>query len=43
MNKFLLTGRRTRDSEMRSLASGKNVSTFGDAVCAAPAEAPEGL
>ncbi len=28
MNKVLLTGRLTRDPEMRSLASGKNVSTF---------------
>ena len=28
MNKVILTGRLTRDPEMRSLASGKNVSTF---------------
>jgi single-strand DNA-binding protein len=28
VNKVLLTGRLTRDPEMRSLASGKNVSTF---------------
>ena len=28
MNKVLLTGRLTRDLEMRSLASGKNVTTF---------------
>ena len=28
MNKVLLTGRLTRDPEMRSLASGKNVTTF---------------
>ena len=28
MNKVLLTGRLTRDPEMRSLASGKNVATF---------------
>ena len=29
MNKVLLTGRLTRDPEMRALASGKNVTTFG--------------
>ena len=29
MNKVLLTGRLTRDPEMRSLASGKNVTQFG--------------
>jgi single-strand DNA-binding protein len=28
MNRVLLTGRLTRDPEMRSLASGKNVTTF---------------
>ena len=28
MNKVFLTGRLTRDTEMRSLASGKNVTTF---------------
>ena len=28
MNKVLLTGRLTRDPEMRSLASGKNVTQF---------------
>ena len=28
MNKVVLTGRLTRDPEMRSLASGKNVTTF---------------
>lgn len=28
MNKVLLTGRLTRDPELRSLASGKNVTTF---------------
>ena len=28
MNKVMLTGRLTRDPEMRSLASGKNVTTF---------------
>ena len=28
MNKVFLTGRLTRDPEMRSLASGKNVATF---------------
>ena len=28
VNKVLLTGRLTRDAEMRSLASGKNVTTF---------------
>jgi single-strand DNA-binding protein len=28
VNKVLLTGRLTRDPEMRSLASGKNVTTF---------------
>ena len=28
MNKVILTGRLTRDPEMRSLASGKNVTTF---------------
>ena len=28
MNKVFLTGRVTRDPEMRSLASGKNVTTF---------------
>ncbi len=28
MNKVLLTGRLTRDPEMRSLASGKVVTTF---------------
>ncbi|MEJ7749557.1 MAG: single-stranded DNA-binding protein [Candidatus Limnocylindrales bacterium] len=28
MNKVLITGRLTRDPEMRSLASGKNVTTF---------------
>jgi single-strand DNA-binding protein len=28
VNKVLLTGRLTRDPEMRSLASGKNVATF---------------
>ena len=28
MNKVLLTGRLTRDPEMRTLASGKNVTTF---------------
>ena len=31
MNKVLLTGRLTRDPEMRSLASGKNVTTFSEA------------
>ena len=30
MNKVLLIGRMTRDPEMRSLASGKNVTTFRD-------------
>ena len=34
MNKVLLTGRLTRDPEMRSLASGKNVTTFRVSVCA---------
>jgi single-strand DNA-binding protein len=29
MNKVLLTGRLTRDPEMRSLASGSSVATFG--------------
>lgn len=29
MNRVLLTGRLTRDPEMRALASGKNVTTFG--------------
>ena len=29
MNKVLLTGRLTRDPEMRSLASGKSVTQFG--------------
>ena len=33
MNKVLLTGRLTRDPEMRSLASGKNVTTFIDKFC----------
>ena len=28
MNKVLLTGRLTRDTELRALASGKNVTTF---------------
>ena len=28
MNKVLLTGRLTRDPELRVLASGKNVTTF---------------
>jgi single-stranded DNA-binding protein len=28
VNKVFLTGRLTRDPEMRSLASGKNVTTF---------------
>lgn len=28
MNKVVLTGRLTRDPEMRSLASGKNVTQF---------------
>jgi single-stranded DNA-binding protein len=28
VNKVLLTGRLTRDPEMRGLASGKNVTTF---------------
>jgi single-stranded DNA-binding protein len=28
VNKVLLTGRLTRDPEMRSLASGKTVTTF---------------
>ena len=28
MNKVLLTGRLTRDPELRSLASGKSVTTF---------------
>ena len=28
MNKVLLTGRLTRDPELRALASGKNVTTF---------------
>ncbi len=37
MNKVLLTGRLTRDPEMRSLASGKNVTTVRVAVCAIPA------
>ena len=32
MNKVLLTGRLTRDPEMRSLASGKNVTTVNSAV-----------
>ena len=29
MNKVLLTGRLTRDPELRSLASGSSVATFG--------------
>ena len=29
MNRVLLTGRLTRDPEMRSLASGKTVTQFG--------------
>ena len=32
MNRVLLTGRLTRDPEMRSLAPGKNVTTFSSAV-----------
>ena len=32
MNRVVLTGRLTRDPEMRSLASGKTVTTFSDAV-----------
>ena len=28
MNRVLITGRLTRDPEMRGLASGKNVTTF---------------
>ena len=32
VNKVFLTGRLTRDPEMRSLASGKNVTTVSDAV-----------
>ena len=33
MNKVLLTGRLTRDPELRSLASGKTVTQFSDSVC----------
>ena len=32
MNKVLLTGRLTRDPELRVLASGKNVTTFSVAI-----------
>ena len=32
MNKVLLTGRLTRDPELRVLASGKNVATFSVAI-----------
>ncbi len=41
MNKVLLTGRLTRDPEMRGLASGKNVTTFSDAVRATPPDGRE--
>ena len=34
MNKVFLTGRLTRDPEMRSLASGKNVTTVNVSVTA---------
>ena len=33
MNRVVLTGRLTRDPEMRTLASGKNVTTFIDTLC----------
>ena len=37
MNKVLLTGRLTRDPELRVLASGKNVTTFSVAISPPPA------
>jgi len=43
MNKVLLTGRLTRDPEMRSLASGKHVTTFSDAVRTTSAVGPDRL
>ncbi len=33
MNRVLLTGRLTRDPELRNLASGKAVTTFIDIFC----------
>ncbi len=42
MNKVLLTGRLTRDPEMRSLASGKNVTTVSVPVSATPRSAGVG-
>jgi single-stranded DNA-binding protein len=39
MNKVLLTGRLTRDPELRNLASGKQVTTFSDAVTQVPRSA----
>jgi single-stranded DNA-binding protein len=36
MNKVLLTGRLTRDPELRVLASGKNVTTFSVAISPPP-------
>ncbi len=41
MNKVLLIGRMTRDPEMRSLASGKNVTTFTIATTEFGAEGKE--
>jgi len=40
MNKVLPTGRLVRDPEMRSLASGKNVTTFSDALTQVPPVGP---
>jgi single-stranded DNA-binding protein len=40
MNKVLLTGRLTRDPELRVLASGKNVTTFSVAISSCPTPAP---
>ncbi len=43
MNKVLLTGRLTRDPELRSLASGKSVTTFSVSVCATALVGPSRL
>jgi len=41
MNKVLLVGRLSRDPEMRSLASGRNVTTFTVVTAGGPSDAEE--
>ena len=43
MNRVLLTGRLTRDPEMRGLASGKNVTTFRESPLSQRRPASDGV